>query len=46
MSEPRFSQDFKNQQKNPANLNKIKVQDNAGNRDCRADGSIYHSTER
>ncbi|MDR3285973.1 MAG: hypothetical protein LBT27_00845 [Prevotellaceae bacterium] len=37
MSEPRFlqdlkdCQDFKNQQNNPANLNKIKVQDNAGN---------------
>jgi hypothetical protein len=36
MSEPRFSQDlqdcqdFKNQQNNPAKLNKIKVQDNAG----------------
>ncbi|MDR3271979.1 MAG: hypothetical protein LBT29_00650 [Flavobacteriaceae bacterium] len=39
MSEPQFSQDlkdcqdFKNQQNNPAKLNKIKIQDNAGKRE-------------
>jgi hypothetical protein len=39
ISESRFSQDLKdcqdikNQQNNPSNLNKIKVQDNAGNRE-------------